>query len=60
MALVTASTGGIGLATASGLAVAGTAEGCETLVERLSAPDIVATILGIYEPKDFFESPDED
>lgn len=95
-ALVTASTGGIGFAIASGLAGAGatvtvngrsiegveraldrlraavpdadlhgvaadagTAEGCATLVDRVSAPDILVNNLGIYESQDFFESSDE-
>ena len=96
-ALVTASTGGIGLAIATGLAEAGatvcvngrtpervdqaldhvraavpgaelhgvaadagTAEGCATLVDALSAPDILINNLGIFEVQDFFEATDAD
>jgi len=96
-AVVTASTGGIGLASAEGLAGAGatvivngrrpegveraleqlraavpgadlhgvtadagTTEGCATLVDQLSAPDILVNNLGIYEPRDFFATTDED
>src|SRR5256714_10272525 len=97
LALVAGSTGGIGLATALGLArmgagvivngrtepaVAeaiakikaavpaakaqaavfdlGTAEGCAALIARFPAVDILVNSLGIYEPKPFFDIPDED
>src|SRR6202040_343564 len=37
-----------------------TAAGCETLVETLPDVDILISNAGIFEPKDFFEIPDED
>ncbi len=38
----------------------GTAEGCAALLARFPAVDILVNSLGIYEPKPFFEIPDED
>jgi len=37
-----------------------TAAGCDTLVEMLPDVDILINNAGIFEPKDFFETPDED
>ncbi len=37
-----------------------TAEGCAQLVQRFPAVDILVNSLGIYEPKPFFDIPDED
>ena len=37
-----------------------TAAGCEALVAKLPAVDILINNAGIFEPKDFFEIPDED
>lgn len=96
-AIVTGSTGGIGLAIARGLAGAGasvvvngrtqakadatavaivkaipgakvrgvgadvsTAAGCVRLVEAVPDADILINNAGIFEPKDFFDIPDED
>ncbi|MCE2563685.1 SDR family NAD(P)-dependent oxidoreductase [Komagataeibacter sp. FNDCF1] len=95
-AIVTGSTGGIGLAIAKGLAESGaqvvvngrrapavekavravaasgtgqamgftgdlgTAEGCAALVAAYPSCDILINNLGIYEPGDFFETPDTD
>jgi len=96
-ALVSGSTGGIGLAVARGLAGCGakvivngrkqetvdaalakikaglskarltgvaadvgTAEGCAKLVAAVPAADILVNNTGIFEPKDFFDIPDED
>ncbi|GBQ16892.1 oxidoreductase [Komagataeibacter rhaeticus DSM 16663] len=95
-AIVTGSTGGIGLAIARGLAASGarvvvngrrapaveqavsaidglgaggavgfvgdlgTAEGCAALVAAHPECDILINNLGIFEPKDFFETPDAD
>ncbi|MCE2574302.1 SDR family NAD(P)-dependent oxidoreductase [Komagataeibacter sp. FNDCR2] len=95
-AIVTGSTGGIGLAIAKGLAASGarvvingrrqaavdqavkelsrlgaggavgftgdlgTAAGCEALVAAYPSCDILINNLGIYEQKDFLETPDED
>lgn len=95
-AIVTGSTGGIGLASAKGLAAAGatvlvngrkqdhvdravdavkdavtdakvegfagdlgTAEGCDALVKAHPHCDILVNNVGIFGPKDFFETPDE-
>ena len=95
-AVVTGSTGGIGLASAKGLAAAGativvngrkqdhvdravdavkeavpdakvegfagdlgTAEGCDALVKTHPHCDILVNNVGIFGPKDFFETPDE-
>jgi NAD(P)-dependent dehydrogenase (short-subunit alcohol dehydrogenase family) len=38
----------------------GTAEGCADIVSRFPEADILVNNLGIYEPKGFFETPDED
>lgn len=38
----------------------GTADGCAALVARVAAVDILVNNLGIYEPKAFFDTPDED
>ncbi|ACB94768.1 SDR family NAD(P)-dependent oxidoreductase [Beijerinckia indica] len=38
----------------------GTAQGCAALVAAIPACDILINNLGIYGPKDFFETPDED
>jgi NAD(P)-dependent dehydrogenase (short-subunit alcohol dehydrogenase family) len=38
----------------------GTAAGCAQIIERVPAVDILVNNLGIYEPKPFFEAPDED
>jgi NAD(P)-dependent dehydrogenase (short-subunit alcohol dehydrogenase family) len=38
----------------------GTAEGCAGIIERFPAVDILVNSLGIYEPKPFFDIPDED
>jgi NAD(P)-dependent dehydrogenase (short-subunit alcohol dehydrogenase family) len=38
----------------------GTAEGCAALIRRLPAVDILVNNLGVYEPKPFFDTPDED
>lgn len=95
-AIVTGSTGGIGLAIAKGLAASGaqvvvngrrpeaveravaalsglgsggavgftedlgTAAGCAALVKAHPDCDILINNLGIFEPKDFFDTPDED
>ncbi|MGY6770137.1 SDR family NAD(P)-dependent oxidoreductase [Komagataeibacter sp. NFXK3] len=95
-AIVTGSTGGIGLAIARGLAASGahvivngrrpaavaeaikalsalgkgsvagftgdlgTAEGCAALMAAHPQCDILINNLGIFEPKDFFETPDAD
>jgi NAD(P)-dependent dehydrogenase (short-subunit alcohol dehydrogenase family) len=37
-----------------------TAKGCQALVAKLPAVDILINNAGIFEPKDFFEIPDED
>jgi NAD(P)-dependent dehydrogenase (short-subunit alcohol dehydrogenase family) len=37
-----------------------TAAGCKTLTETLPDVDILINNVGIFEPKDFFETPDED
>ncbi len=37
-----------------------TAEGCTALIQRFPAVDILVNNLGIYEPKPFFDTPDED
>jgi NAD(P)-dependent dehydrogenase (short-subunit alcohol dehydrogenase family) len=37
-----------------------TAEGCARLIERVPAVDILVNNLGIYEPKPFFDIPDQD
>src|ERR1700724_875051 len=37
-----------------------TAAGCDTLVEMLPVVDMLITNAGIFEPKGFFETPDED
>jgi len=37
-----------------------TAEGCTELIRRVPAVDILVNNLGIYEPKPFFDTPDED
>ena len=37
-----------------------TAEGCATIIQRFPAVDILVNNLGIYEPKPFFDTPDED
>ena len=41
-------------------ASASTVEGCNTLVTALPEVDILINNAGIFEPKDFFETPDED
>jgi NAD(P)-dependent dehydrogenase (short-subunit alcohol dehydrogenase family) len=38
----------------------GTAEGCAALIAAFPSPDILINNLGIFEPKDVFEVPDED
>lgn len=38
----------------------GTAEGCKSLVDKYPSCDILINNLGIYGPKDFFETTDED
>jgi NAD(P)-dependent dehydrogenase (short-subunit alcohol dehydrogenase family) len=38
----------------------GTAEGCAALIARFPIVDILVNCLGIYEPKPFFDTPDED
>lgn len=38
----------------------GTAEGCEALVNAEPAADILVNNVGIYGPRDFFETPDEE
>ena len=38
----------------------GTADGCAALIARFPAVDILVNSLGIYEPKPFFDIPDED
>lgn len=38
----------------------GTAEGARQLIERVPDADILVNNLGIFEPKDFFDIPDED
>jgi NAD(P)-dependent dehydrogenase (short-subunit alcohol dehydrogenase family) len=38
----------------------GTADGCAQLIARFPAVDILVNSLGIYEPKPFFDTPDED
>lgn len=38
----------------------GTAEGCAAIIARFPAVDILVNNLGIYEPKPFFDIPDED
>jgi len=38
----------------------GTARGCAQIIERVPEVDILVNNLGIYEPKPFFEIPDED
>src|SRR6185295_5147811 len=38
----------------------GTSEGCVAVLARFPAVDILVNSLGIYEPKPFFEIPDED
>jgi NAD(P)-dependent dehydrogenase (short-subunit alcohol dehydrogenase family) len=38
----------------------GTADGCTALTRRFPAVDILVNNLGIYEPKPFFDIPDED
>ena len=97
VALVTGSTRGIGLATATGLARMGAtvvvngrteatvtaaidkirqavsgarlqsaaielgdAQGCAALIRQVPAVDILVNNMGIYEPKPFFDTPDED
>jgi len=48
-------------ARADGVAAdAATAEGAEAIVAHLPAVDILVNNLGIFEPKDFFDIPDED
>jgi hypothetical protein len=37
-----------------------TAEGCQSLIQRFPVVDILVNNLGIYEPKPFFDTPDED
>ena len=37
-----------------------TAQGCARLIERFPAVDILVNSLGIYEPKPFFDIPDQD
>ena len=37
-----------------------TADGCAAIVQRFPAVDILVNNLGIYEPKPFFDTPDED
>lgn len=38
----------------------GTAAGCAQLIQRFPSIDILVNSLGIYEPRPFFETPDED
>jgi NAD(P)-dependent dehydrogenase (short-subunit alcohol dehydrogenase family) len=38
----------------------GTAAGCAALIQRFPVVDILVNNLGIYEPKPFFDTPDED
>jgi NAD(P)-dependent dehydrogenase (short-subunit alcohol dehydrogenase family) len=38
----------------------GTAGGCAQIIERVPAVDILVNNLGVYEPKPFFDIPDED
>jgi NAD(P)-dependent dehydrogenase (short-subunit alcohol dehydrogenase family) len=38
----------------------GTAEGCAALIARFPAVDVLVNSLGIYEPKPFFDIPDQD
>src|SRR5712675_2784240 len=60
-ALVTGSTSGIGHAIAKGVAAdVSTATGCQTLAETLPDVDILINNAGIYEPKGFFDIPDDD
>lgn len=42
------------------VADAGTAEGCEALIQQVPATDILVNNLGVYEAKPFAEIPDED
>jgi NAD(P)-dependent dehydrogenase (short-subunit alcohol dehydrogenase family) len=37
-----------------------TADGCQSLIQRFPAVDILVNNLGIYEPKAFFDIPDQD
>jgi NAD(P)-dependent dehydrogenase (short-subunit alcohol dehydrogenase family) len=37
-----------------------TAEGCAAIIQRFPGVDILVNNLGVYEPKPFFETPDED
>jgi NAD(P)-dependent dehydrogenase (short-subunit alcohol dehydrogenase family) len=37
-----------------------TAEGCAAIIQRFPAVDILVNNLGVYEPKPFFETPDQD
>src|ERR1700732_1263098 len=62
-ALVTGSNAGIGHAIdkgRGGAPSASTVEGGNTLVTALPEVDILINNAGIFEPKDFFETPDED
>jgi NAD(P)-dependent dehydrogenase (short-subunit alcohol dehydrogenase family) len=49
-----------GLAAGGVAADAATEEGAAALIARVPAPDILVNNLGIFEPKPFFEIPDED